>query len=84
MLVRSVTHTYTHTHTHTDTHIKEISQLRLGLDSQRAKKLASKLHVHSVNFAAKLVHTKRALSNIIINSHQEPVSGQACSPLDPH
>jgi len=33
----------------------------LGLDSQRVKKLASKLHVHSVNFAAKLVHTRRAL-----------------------
>ena len=26
----------------------------LGLDSQRVKKLASKLHVHSVNFAAHL------------------------------
>ena len=33
-----------------------------GLDSQRVKKLASKLYVHFVNFAAKLVHTKRALS----------------------
>ena len=33
----------------------------LGLDSQRVKKLASNLHVHSVNFAAKLVHTRRAL-----------------------
>jgi len=32
----------------------------LGLDSQRVKKLASKLHVHSVNFAAKFVHTRRA------------------------
>jgi len=42
----------------------------LGLDSQRVKKLASKLHVHSVNFAAKLVHTRRALSSTIINSHQ--------------
>ena len=52
----------------------------LGLDSQRVKKLASKLHVHSVNFTAKLVHTKRALSSTIINSHQEPVSGQACNP----
>ena len=30
---------------------------KLGHDSQRVKKLASKLHVHSVNFAAKLVHT---------------------------
>jgi len=35
----------------------------LGLDSQRVKKLASKLHVHSVDFAAKLVHTRRALSS---------------------
>jgi len=40
----------------------------LGLDSQRVKKLASKLHVHSVNFA-KLVHTRPALSNTVINSH---------------
>ena len=57
---------------------------KLGLDSQRDKKLASKLHVHSVNFAAKLVHTRRALSSTVINSHQEPVSGQACNPPDPH
>jgi len=57
---------------------------KLGLDSQRVKKLASKLHVHSVNFAAKLVHTRRPLSITVINRHQEPVSGQACSPLDPH
>ena len=56
----------------------------LGIDSQRVKKLASKLHVYSVNFSAKLVHTRRALSSTIINSHQEPVSGQACNPLDPH
>jgi len=56
----------------------------LGLDSQRVKKLASKLRVHSVNFAAKLVHTRRALSSIVINSHQEPVPGQVCNPPDPH
>ena len=56
----------------------------LGLDSQRVKKLASKLHVHSVNFAAELVHTRRALSETDMNSHQEPVSGQACNPVDPH
>jgi len=56
----------------------------LGLDSQRVKKLASNLHVHSVNFAAKLVHTRRAFSSTVFNSHQEPVSGQACNPLDPH
>ena len=56
----------------------------LNFDSQRVKKLASKLHVHSVNFAAKIVHTRHALSSTVINSHQEPVSGQACNPLDPH
>ena len=50
----------------------------------RVKKLASKLHMHSVDFAAKLVHTRRALSSTVINSHQEPVSGQTCNPPDPH
>jgi len=34
---------------------------QLGPGPQRVKKLASKLHVHSVNRAAKLVHTRRAL-----------------------
>jgi hypothetical protein len=29
-----------------------------------------------VNFAAKLVHTRRALSSTIINSHQEPVQAK--------
>jgi hypothetical protein len=53
----------------------------LGLDSQKAKKLASKLHVHY--FAAKLVHSRRALSSTVINSPQEPVSGQACTLLIP-
>ena len=53
----------------------------LGLDSQTVKKLASKLHVHSVDFAA--VHTRRAFSSTVINSHQETVSGQVCNPLDP-
>ena len=56
----------------------------LGLDSQRVKKLASKLYVHFVNFAAKLVHTKRALSSTVVDSHQEPVLGQACNPPDLH
>jgi hypothetical protein len=39
----------------------------LGLDTQRVKKLASKLHVQSVNYAAKLVHTRSAFSSTIIN-----------------
>ena len=56
----------------------------LGLDSQRAKILASKLHVHSVNYAAKLVHTIHALSSTIVNTHQETVLDQACNPPDPH
>ena len=56
----------------------------LGLNSQRLKKLAFKLHVHFVNFAAKLVYTRCALSNNVINFHQESVSGQAGNPLDPH
>ena len=34
----------------------------LGLDSQRVTKLASELYVHSVNFAAKLVHTRQMCS----------------------
>ena len=67
--------------THTLKSFKE-----LGLDSQELRSLppSSKLHVHSVNFAAKLNHTRRALSSTVINSHQEPVSGQACNPPDPH
>jgi len=40
--------------------------------------------LYSVKYAAKLVHTKRARSSTVIDSHQEPVSGQACDPLDPH
>jgi hypothetical protein len=39
----------------------------MDLDSQRVKKLAFKLHVHSVNVAAKLVYTRRALSSTVIN-----------------
>jgi hypothetical protein len=35
--------------------------------------------VHLVNFAAKLVHTGRTLSSFITNSHQEPISSQACN-----
>ena len=56
----------------------------LGLDSYRVKKLASKLHIHYVDYAAKLVHTRRALSSTINNSHPETVPGQACSLPDPH
>jgi hypothetical protein len=49
----------------------------LGLDVQRVDKLASKLHVHSVNYAAKLAHTRRALySTIIKRKEKEKTSRQ--------
>ena len=35
----------------------------------RVNELASKLHYNYVNYAAKLVHTRHALSSTIINSH---------------
>jgi len=56
----------------------------LVLDSLRAKKLAFKRHVHSVNYAAILVHSRRALSSTITISNQEPIPGQACNAPDPH
>jgi hypothetical protein len=37
-----------------NTHMKELFK-DLGLDSQRVKTFASKFHVHSVNYTAKLV-----------------------------
>ena len=55
----------------------------LGLDSQRVKKLASKLHVHSVNFAAKLVHTRRALYSTVINFHQNRFQAKPATLLIP-
>ena len=83
-----------------DTHTMEPFQ-ELDLDSQRAKKLASKLCVHAVEYAAKLIHVHAqthqcACSQICCqtypyqtcpfqcnnNSHQEPVSGQACNSPD--
>jgi len=58
--------------------------MELGLDSQRVEKLAFQLDLHPVIYAAKPVHTRRELSSTIINYHQEPASGQACNPPDPH
>lgn len=40
--------------------------------------------MHTVNYAANLVHTTRALSRTITDSHQAPVSGQACNLPNPH
>jgi len=36
-----------------------------------------------MSYATKFVHTRRALSRTIINSHQEPVSSKASNLLDP-
>jgi len=41
-------------------------------------------NVHPPPILGAGAHTRRALSSTVINSHQEAVSGQACSPLDPH
>jgi hypothetical protein len=53
------------------------------LKKLKVKKLASRLLVHSINYAAEVVQTKRAFSSTITNSHQEPVSGQSCNLLIP-
>ena len=58
------------------------SESRTWLDSQGAKKLASKLN--SDNYAAKLVHIRRALysSTTIAHPHQKVGSGQVCNLSD--
>jgi len=55
----------------------------LGLETQRLRK---KLLRERCLFTAllKFVHTGRALSRTITNSHQETDSGQARNPPDPH
>ena len=58
-----------HLQHHTLKPIKELSR-----DSQKVEELASKLHVHSSNYAAKLVHTRHALSSTIINTSGDGVS----------
>ena len=50
---------------------------KLGLDSQKVEKLASKLHLHSVNYAAKLVHTIHVLFLVLLSTLIR-------SPFDPH
>ena len=55
----------------------------LGPDSKRAKKPLP-LYLHSVNYADKLVRTRRrALSITKINSHQEPVRVKPATLLIP-
>jgi len=57
----------------------------LGLDLQKVTKFAVKLHTHSVQFACKLVSTKRALEKIFAAiHHQDQEWGTAGQPPDPH
>eukprot|EP00983_Pelagomonas_calceolata_P060143 1146249-Pelagomonas_calceolata.AAC.2 len=56
---------------------------QLGLDQQRALKLARSLHAHSVKYARKLVITRRAIENKTSQSQVlEP--GASSNPPDPH
>jgi hypothetical protein len=55
----------------------------LGFDSQRVKKLASKLHPHFVNSAAKLVHARRALSSSVFNSIRSRLQAKPATLLIP-
>jgi hypothetical protein len=54
----------------------------LGLDRQRVKKLASKLHVHFVNFAAALVHTFPVLLSTLIRSRFQTKPATLLIPID--
>jgi len=56
-----------------------------GLDPQKATKLALKLHAHSVQYAYKLVSTRRALEKTFAaKHHRDLVWGTASHPPDPH
>ncbi len=63
-----------------------VSLESLGLDSQRAKKLALKLHAHSVHYAHKLVQTRRSLEHSPrLQTNQERSAGLSASNFpDPH
>jgi len=56
----------------------------LGLDSQRAIKLAHKLHAHSVTYAHKLTSTRRAIENNNNSQSQGLGMNAARHPPDPH
>eukprot|EP00983_Pelagomonas_calceolata_P083918 1156255-Pelagomonas_calceolata.AAC.5 len=56
----------------------------LGLDHQRANKLARKLHAHAVMYANKLVTTGRAIENKKTFRSQVMEPGASNNPPDPH
>jgi hypothetical protein len=55
----------------------------LGLDTQRAAKLAYKLHGHAVQYAHKLSTTRRSLENKN-SSYSQVLGSGARNPPDPH
>ena len=57
----------------------------LGLDPHKAARLAFKLHAHSVQYAYKLVSSRRALEKTYANPHHQGQEwGTASHPPDPH
>ncbi len=58
----------------------------LGLDPQRVKKLALKLHAHPVHYAHKLVQTRRFLEHSphLQTNQERSASLSASNPPDPH
>ncbi len=66
---------------HTLVHLKS-----LGLDLQRVKKLALKLHAHSVHYAFKLVQTKGSLEHSphLLTNQERSAGLTARNPPNPH
>eukprot|EP00983_Pelagomonas_calceolata_P076885 1153610-Pelagomonas_calceolata.AAC.3 len=57
---------------------------QLGLDQQRALKLACNLHAHSVQYAHEVVSTRRAIKNSKTSHNQVLEPGASNNPPDPH
>eukprot|EP00983_Pelagomonas_calceolata_P067955 1149698-Pelagomonas_calceolata.AAC.3 len=56
----------------------------LGLNHQRAIKLAQTLHAHFVQYAHKLVTTRRAFENKNTSHSQALEQSASRNPTDPH
>ena len=67
---------------YTEHTLKQFKQL--GLDHQRATKLARQLHAHSVQYTYKLVSARRAIENKNTSNNQVLQPGASSNPPDPH
>eukprot|EP00983_Pelagomonas_calceolata_P052750 1142985-Pelagomonas_calceolata.AAC.5 len=67
---------------YTEHNLKQFKQL--GLDHQRATKLAQQFHAHSVQYAHKLVSTRRAIENKDTSHSQVLEPSAPSNPPDPH